>query len=79
MIAAAVTELKTIPQILSTQTTVVPAVPVVCAFGSIVLVAHGIVIQSVEQEVPTIVPTAIVPPVMLNDMEGVLAEIWKRS
>jgi hypothetical protein len=76
VVEAMATELKTMPQILSTQVIVVPAVAVVCALGSMVLVAQGIVIQSVEQEVPTTLPTAIVPPVTLNAMEGVLAGIF---
>jgi len=39
-----------------------------------VLVAHGIVIQSVEQEVPTTVPGLVAPPVTLKDIAGELAE-----
>ena len=39
--------------------------------GSLVLVAQGMVIQSVAQVVPTLLPSAGVPPVMLNDMAGV--------
>ena len=61
-----VAELKTIPQILSTQTEGEP----VCISGSLVLVAHGIVIQSVVHCVPTMLPCAMAPPVMLNDMAG---------
>jgi hypothetical protein len=56
------------PQIRSTHVLGVP----VWAVGSMLLVAHGIVIQSVAQLVPTRVPTAGDPPVMLNDMAGVL-------
>ena len=44
--AGVATELKTMPQILSTQAIVVPAVDVVWASGVIVFVAQGIVIQS---------------------------------
>ena len=73
MVAVLATELKAMPQILSTHVVVVPAVAVVCASGFIVFVAHGIVIQSVEQEVPTTVPGFAVPPVTLNDIAGVLA------
>jgi hypothetical protein len=65
--AVVVAELNTIPQILSTQTAGVP----VCVVGSLELVAHGIVIQSVVHEVPTTLPSAGVPPVILNDMAGV--------
>ena len=64
--AIVVAELKTMPQILSTQTEGEP----VCISGSLVLVAHGIVIQSVVHCVPTMLPCCIAPPVMLNDMAG---------
>ena len=64
-----VAELKTWPQILSTHTTGVPDWVV----GSLVLVAQGMVIQSVEQEVPTTLPRVGDPPVMENDCGGVLA------
>ena len=40
--------------------------------GSILFVAQGIVIQSVAQLVPTTLPSAGEPPVILNDMAGVL-------
>ena len=62
-------ELKTMPQILSTQTAGVP----IWVVGSLELVAHGMVIQSVVQAVPTTLPAAGLPPVMLKDMAGVLA------
>ncbi len=64
------TELKTIPQILSTQVAGVP----VWAVGSMLLVAQGMVIQSVAQLVPTKVPAAGEPPVILNDIEGVFTK-----
>jgi hypothetical protein len=67
-VEAAVTELKTMPQIRSTHVLGVP----VWAVGSMLLVAHGIVIQSVAQFVPTTLPAAGDPPVMLNDIAGVL-------
>ena len=59
-------ELKTIPQIRSTQTAGVP----ICVVGSFELVAHGIVIQSVVQAVPTILPARGLPPVILKLMAG---------
>ena len=65
-----VTELKTMPQIRSTQTEGVP----VWSVGSLLFVAHGMVIQSVEHAVPTLLPSAGVPPVMLKAMPGVLTE-----
>ena len=65
-----VAELNTWPHILSTQTTGVPDWVV----GSLVLVAQGMVIQSVEQEVPTTLPRVGEPPVMENAWGGVLAE-----
>ena len=65
--AAVVAELKTMPQILSTQTEGVP----VWVVGLLLLVAQGMVIQSVEHVVPTLLPSAGEPPVMLKDMAGV--------
>ncbi len=71
--AAAVTELNTIPQMRSTQAAGDPD----CAAGSIVFVAHRIVIQSVMQlPSPTTLPRVGVPPVMLNDIAIVFA--WKK-
>ena len=58
------------PQIRSTQIEGVP----VCVVGLLLFVAQGIVIQSVAQVVPTLLPSAGDPPVMLNDMAGVLTE-----
>ncbi len=55
------------PHILSTQVLGVP----VWAVGSMLLVAQGMVIQSVAQLVPTTLPAAGDPPVMLNDIAGV--------
>ncbi len=70
--AAVVTELKTMPQILSTQVVGVPF----CAVGSLVLVAQGMVIQSVVQATePTTEPRVGLPPVTLNDMAGVFTAI----
>jgi hypothetical protein len=69
-----VTELNTIPHIRSTQTGGVP----LCTLESMVFVAHGIVIQSVEQAVSTTLPASVVElPVILNAMLGtvVIAEI----
>ena len=63
------------PQIRSTQTAGVP----VWVKGSLVLVAQGMVIQSVAQVVPTLLPSAGVPPVMLKDMAGGLTRIEKKS
>ena len=63
-----VTDLKTIPQIRSTQTEGVP----LCVVGWLELVAHGTVIQSVAQFVPTTLPSAGDPPVMLKDIAGEL-------
>lgn len=63
-----VAELNTCPHILSTQTTGVPDWVV----GSLVLVAHGMVIQSVEHEVPTTLPCRGEPPVIENELDGVL-------
>ena len=68
--AEVVAELKTIPQILSTHTEGVP----VWVVGLLLFVAHGIVIQSVEQVVPTLLPSAGDPPVILKDMAGVFTE-----
>ena len=65
-----VAELKTMPQILSTHTEGVP----VCVVGSLLFVAHGMLIQSVAQVLPTMLPAVGDPPVILNDMEMVLAE-----
>ena len=65
-----VAELNTMPQILSTQTDGVP----VWVVGSLLLVAQGMVIQSVEQVVPTLLPSAGVPPVILKDIAGVFTE-----
>ena len=67
---AAVTELKTMPQILSTQTIGVPD----WAVGLFVLVAHGMVNQSVMQLSPTTAPEAPAAPVpvRLKDMAIVL-------
>ena len=70
--AAVVAELKTIPQIRSTQTAGVP----VCV-GELELVAHGMVIQSVVQVVPTTEPAAGLPPVMLKAMEGVFTVMMR--
>jgi len=58
MVVVDVTELNVIPQILSTHVLVVAVIPAVvtCIVTSIVLVAHGIVIQSKEHTVPTFVP-----------------------
>ena len=42
--------------------------------GLLLFVAHGIVIQSVEQVVPTLLPSAGDPPVILKDMAGVFTE-----
>lgn len=67
--AAVVAELKTIPQMRSTQTAGVP----VWVVGSLELVAQGMVIQSVAQLVPTLLPSAGEPPVTLKDIAGVLA------
>jgi len=67
--AAVVTELKTMPQILSWHTLGVPFWPVML----LVLVAQGMMTQSVEQTDPTMLPCAMVPPLMLNDIAGVLA------
>jgi hypothetical protein len=71
VVEAAVTELKTIPQILSTQVAGVP----VWAVGSMLFVAQGMVIQSVAQLVPTTLPAAGEPPVILNDIEGVFTKL----
>lgn len=68
--AAVVTELNTMPQMRSTQ---IEGVPV--WVGELLLVAQGIVIQSVLQEVPTTDPRAGLPPVMLKDMAGVLTRM----
>ena len=70
VVEAAVTELKTIPQIRSTQTEGVPD----CVVGWLELVAHGTVIQSVAQFVPTTLPSAGDPPVMLKAIAGELTE-----
>ena len=59
-----VTELNTMPQILSTQTS---GEPPDCASGLRVLVAQGMVSQSVTQPVFS-EPTDPSLPVMLNDM-----------
>ena len=56
--AEVVTELKTMPQILSTQIDGVPDWTLLLLF-----VAHGIVIQSVEQAVLTLLPSAGDPPI----------------
>lgn len=69
-----VTELNTIPQIRSTHTGGVP----LWTLGSMVFVAHGMVIQSVEQPVSTMLPVKVVElPVTLNDILGtvVIAEM----
>jgi len=67
--AGVVTELKTIPQILSTQTVGVP----VCTIGSRVLVAQGMVSQSVTQLVSTRLPNGeVLLPVTLKDMAGTM-------
>ena len=72
--AAVVTELKTIPQILSTQANGDPD----CAVGSSVFVAQRIVSQSVMQFAsPTTLPRVGVPPVTLNDIAIVLASFGK--
>ena len=65
------TELKTMPQILSTHVVGVP----IWAVGSLELVAQGMVIQSVSHWVPTTLPSAGLPPVMLNDIAGVFTVI----
>ena len=66
-------ELKTIPQIRSTQTDGVPD----WALGLLLFVAQGMEIQSVRHPsvpTPTLLPS--VPcPVMLKDMAGALTEI----
>ena len=65
--AGVVTELKTMPQIRSTQTVGVP----VCKDGFMVLVAHGMVSQSVTQFVSMMLPTTdVLLPVTLNDIAG---------
>jgi len=61
-----VAELNTCPHNLSTHTTGVPDWVV----GSLVLVAHGIVNQSVEHSVPTTLPRVGDPPVTENDCAG---------
>ena len=62
-----VTELKTMPQIRSTQTAGIP----VCKAGFMELVAHGMVNQSVTQFVSMMLPTGdMLLPVMLNDIAG---------
>ena len=67
------TELKTIPQILSTQTVGVPD----WAVGLLVLVAQGMVIQSVMQLSPTTEPAAPAAPdpVTLKDMAMLFTEM----
>ena len=70
VVEAAVTELKTIPQIRSTHTEGVPF----CVVGWLELVAHGTVIQSVAQFVPTTLPSVGEPPVMLKAIAGELTE-----
>ena len=66
-----VTELKTMPQIRSTQFVGVPC----WALGLLVLVAQGMVIQSVTHWSPTTEPNMLlVAPVTLNDMAGMLAK-----
>ena len=69
------TELKTIPQILSTQTVGVPD----WAVGLLVLVAQGMVIQSVMQLSPTTEPAAPAAPdpVTLKDMAMLFTEMKK--
>ena len=62
MVAPVWTELKTWPQILSTQTTGVPF----WAVGSLLLVAQGMVNQSVVHWVPTRLPVPV-PPEMEKD------------
>ena len=52
-----------------------PGVPV-CKLTSIVLVAHGMVTQSVAQLVPMMLPVAGLPPVMLNDMAKFWVVCW---
>ena len=75
---AAVTELNTMPQILSTQVMGEP----VWAVELSVLVAQGMLIQSKEQSVPTIEPALLVPlpvfcPCILNAIEsGVDTKRW---
>ena len=70
--AGVVTELKTIPQMRSTQTAGIP----VCTIGSIVLVAHGIVSQSVAQLDSMMLPTGeVLLPVKLNDMAGTIVAV----
>jgi len=63
--AVVVTEFRAMPQILSTHTVGVP----LWTAGSLVLVAQGIVSQSVLQFEPTTVPRMVAElPVMLNAM-----------
>ena len=59
--AEVVTELKTMPHILSTQIDGVPDWTLL-----LLLVAHGIVSQSVEQAVLTLLPSAGEPPITLE-------------
>ena len=70
------TELKTIPQILSTQTVGVPD----WAVGLLVLVAQGMVIQSVMQLSPTTEPAAPAAPdpVTLKDMAMLFTKMKKK-
>ena len=76
VLADAVTELKTMPHILSTQ--MVGAE--VWARGLLVLVAQGMVNQSVMHESPTTEPSwDAEPPVTLNDMAIVFTDTTKRS
>ena len=71
-----VTELKTMPQILSTQTVGVPD----WAVGELVLVAQGMVTQSVTQVSPTTEPSiAAAPPVRLNDMATEFTRVHRQG
>ena len=68
LVEGVVTELNTIPQILSTQTLGSP----LWAKGKFVLVAQGIVNQSMAHAAtPTLEPYPATPPVILND-DGVV-------
>ena len=73
--AGVVTELKTMPHILSTQTVGVP----LWAKGNLVFVAQGIEIQSVMHATePTTEPNAVTPPVKLNDAGVVFTAVFQR-
>ena len=73
--AGVLTELKTMPHILSTQTLGVP----LWAKGNLVFVAQGIDIQSVMHATePTTEPAAVTPPVKLNDAGVVFTAVFQR-